>query len=133
MLVFTDPIWYTCLFCNRKNKSGENCRNCKEKIKIKTIFKTWKKYVDDLNSKVDFGKHMNLVTYKQLCREKCYDDYRSSILSDVCWLVDQDVKNKIINFINWIKKPWIKLQNKKQKQKQKQNKKYIKTRNMRFK
>ena len=90
----------TCLFCNRKNKSGENCRNCKEKTKIKTIFKTWKKYVDDLNSKVDFGKYMKLITYKQLCREKCYDDYRSSILSDFCWLVDQDVKNKIIKFIN---------------------------------
>ena len=90
----------TCLFCNRKNKSGGNCRNCKEKTKIKTIFKTWKKYVQDLNSKVDFGKHMNLVTYKQLCREKCYDDYRSFILSDFCWLVDQDVKNKIIKFIN---------------------------------
>ena len=89
-----------CLFCNRKNKSGENCKNCKEKTKMKTILKTWKKYVDDLNSKVDFGKYMNLVTYKQLCREKCYDDYRSSILSDFCWLVDQDVKNKIIKFIN---------------------------------
>ena len=88
---------------------------------MNTILKTWKKYVYDLNSKVDFGKYMNLVNYKQLCREKCYDDYRSSILSDVCWLVDQDVKNKIINFINWIKKPWIKLQNKKQKQKQNKN------------
>ena len=89
-----------CLFCHRKNKSDENCKNCKEKTKIKTIFKKWKKYVDDLHSKVDFGRYMNLITYKQLCREKCYDDYRSSILSDVCWLVDQDVKNKIINFIN---------------------------------
>ena len=89
-----------CLFCNRNNKSGENCKNCKEKTKIKTIFKTWKKYVQDLNSKVDFGRYMNLITYQQLCREESYDDYRSSILSDSCWIVMQDVKNKIIKFIN---------------------------------
>ena len=89
-----------CLFCNRNNKSGENCKNCKEKTKIKTIFKTWKKYVDDLNSKVDFGKYMNLVTYKQICRQSCYEDYISFILSDSCWLVMQDVKNKIIKFLN---------------------------------
>ena len=89
-----------CLFCHRKNKTGENCKNCKEKTKIKTIFKTWKKYVQDLNSKVDFGRYMNLITYQQLCREESYDDYRSSILSDSCWIVMQDVKNKIIKFIN---------------------------------
>ena len=63
-----------CLFCNRNNKSGDNCKNCKEKSKIKTIFKTWKKYVDEINSKVDFGKYMNILTYKQLCRQKCYED-----------------------------------------------------------
>ena len=89
-----------CLFCNRNNKSGENYKNCKEKTKIKTIFKTWKKYVDEINSKVDFGKYMDILTYKQLCRQKYYEDYISFILSDSCWIVMQDVKEKIIKFHN---------------------------------
>ena len=87
-----------CLFCHRNNKSGENCKNCKEKTKIKSIFKTWKRYVDEINSKVNFGKYTDILSYKQLSRNRCYEDYISFILSDRCWLVMQDIKNKKIKF-----------------------------------
>ena len=87
-----------CLFCQRNNKSGYNCKNCKQKTKIKIIFKTWKRYVDEINSKVDFRKYMDILSYKHLCRKKCYEDCISFILSDRCWLVMQDIKDKIIKF-----------------------------------
>ena len=41
----------------------------KRRTKIKTIFNNWMKYVNEINSKVDFGKYTDLLTYKQLCRK----------------------------------------------------------------
>ena len=89
-----------CLFCNRNNKSGENCKNCKEKTKIYFRIEVIYVFLPRLENGLDFGKYMNLVTYNQLCRQKCYEDYVSFILSDSCWIVMQDVKDKIIKFLN---------------------------------